>query len=102
MEEKQKPVISNFDRGINMACWEQTSTEGKEFQSFTISRKYKNKAGEEKTETLHVMPDQLLPLAELCRISYTDLGAYKYKKYQAQKKSGQPVTDDLPEDDIPF
>lgn len=96
------PVISNFDKGIQIAFWEQQTSEGKEFYGVTVQRKYKTKEGEEKTETLHLMPDQLLPLQELCRRSYADLGAYKYKKYQAQKKQCVQPTNDLPEDDIPF
>lgn len=95
MENNNKPpVVKNFDRGVDVACWEQTNNEGKEYYSVTLGRKYKDKNGEEKKETLHLFPDDLLAVAEILRITYNDLMAYKYKKYKEQKKSQSNVTAD--------
>lgn len=93
MENTNKPpVIKNFDRGVDVACWEKIGNEGKEYYSVTVSRKYKDKNGEEHKETLHLFPEDLLAVAEIIRITYNDLMAYKYKKYKVQKKEQQDVT----------
>lgn len=87
MENTNKPpVVKNFDRGVDVACWEKTGNEGKEYYSVTVARKYKDKNGEEHKETLHLFPEDLLAVAEIIRITYNDLMAYKYKKAKAQKK----------------
>lgn len=92
MENNKPPVVKNFDRGVDIACWEKSTNEGKEYYSVTLSRKYKDKNGEEKKESLHLFPDDLLAVAEVIRITYNDLMAYKYKKYKAQKKEQSAVT----------
>ena len=92
MENNKPPVVKNFDRGVDVACWEKTGNEGKEYYSVTVARKYKDKNGEEHKETLHLFPEDLLAVAEIIRITYNDLMAYKYKKYKAQKKEQSNVT----------
>lgn len=80
-----KPVVSNFNKGINVSVWEQVSKDGKEYYSVSVQRKYKDKHGQEKQETIHTFPDDLLPLVELLRNTYNDLMAYRYKKRKEQK-----------------
>lgn len=93
MENNNKPpVVKNFDRGVDIACWEKVSNEGKEYYSITLSRKYKDKNGEEKKETLHLFPEDLLAVSEIVRITYNDLMAYKYKKYKTQKNQQPEIT----------
>ena len=79
-----KPVVSNYNKGIYVSCWEQHNKEGKEYYSVTVARKYK-KDDQEKTESIHIFPDDLLPLVELLRNSYNDLMTFRYKKRKAQQ-----------------
>lgn len=78
--QNDKPVVSNFNKGFRVSCWEQMSKDGKEYYSVSVQRKYKGNDGQEKTETIHAFPDDLLPLLELMRQSYNDIMAYRYKK----------------------
>ena len=78
--QNDKPVVSNFNKGFRVSCWEQKSRDGKEYYSVSVQRKYKAKDGTEKSESLHIFPDDLLPLLELLRSTYNDIMAYRYKK----------------------
>lgn len=97
--QNDKPVVSNFNKGFRVSCWEQVSKDGKEYYSVSVQRKYKGKDGQEKSETLHIFPDDLLPLLELMRQSYNDIMAYRYKK----RKQGNVLKQEWEKDEeTPF
>ena len=84
--QNEKPVISNFNKGFRVSCWEQVSREGKQYYSVSVQRKYKSKEGEDKTESLHIFQDDMLPLLELIRNTYNDLNKYKDTKRNIEKQ----------------
>ena len=94
-EEKQQPIIKNWNNGSTVSVWENKKGEGDVYYSVSILHKYK-KGEEVVKETLHIFPDDLLMLAELCRVTYNDLWAYRYKKNPATKDEVKP------EDEIPW
>ena len=83
--ENKKPVISNFNKGLSVSSWEKLSKEGKEYYSVSIQTRYKDKNGEDIKKSIHIMPDDILPLIELLRNTYNDLMSYRYKKRKEQK-----------------
>ena len=95
MEENKKPLIKNWNNGISVAVWDRQNDAGKKYYTVSIQRKY-NKGEDTITESMHIFPEDLLMLCELCRQTYTDLWAYRYKKDPATKEETKP------EDDIPW
>ena len=91
--ENKKPVVSNYDGGCQVACWEKTSKDGKPFYQMTLQRKYQ-KDGQDVIEKIHLFPEQALQVAELLRVSYNDLMAYKYKqRKKATNQEPNPIKD---------
>ena len=97
-EEKQQPIIKNWNNGSTVSVWENKKGEGDVYYSVSILHKYK-RGEEDIKETIHIFPDDLLMLAELCRVTYNDLWAYRYKN---KVKNNEPKEDSPTNDDIPW
>lgn len=105
--DKQLPVISRRDRGWSFAVFENKAEDGKLHYHISLQRSYKNKSGAVVQETIHCFQDDLLPLAELARLGYCDLGEYRYKKWKESKNNGseqqtEQQAEPPVEDNIPF
>ena len=101
-KETQKPIIKNWNAGKTVSVWENKKDNGDIYYSVSVQNKYK-RGEEEVKETLHIFPDDLLFLAELCRITYTDLYGYRYKNKVKPEQVIEKQVEPAPfNDDIPW
>lgn len=89
--QNDKPVLSNYNKGFRVSCWAQKTNDGKEYYSVSVQRKFKTKDGQEKSESLHIFPDDMLPLLELLRTTYNDFYKYKDTRRNLEKQFKEDV-----------
>lgn len=83
-QEKQKPVVKLFNKGISVAVWPQKK-DNKTYYQVSIQRKY-TKDNQEVVESLHIFPDDILHFAELLHMTYNQLMNYKQEKKRKEQE----------------
>ena len=92
-----QPKLKKRDNSFTVAFFDNTTKDGKGYTGVMLSRNYKTKDNEWKSEELHIFPDDLLKISALC------IRAYNEFKDTLENKSTVPTkTEDDFDNEIPF
>ena len=93
-----EPVITRKDKNLNFSVFRNTTPDGRAYYSIQLQRSYKKKDAQDWThETINLFPDDLLKLANLSSVTYTDIVA------DTRKRKGTPTyTAPVFDDGVPF
>lgn len=78
-----KPIIQRKNENLNFSVFQNTTQDGKAYYSIQLQRSYKKKGQQDWTrETINLFPDDLLKLANMSSVVYTDIVAHTQKNKQ--------------------
>jgi len=67
-----QPKLKKRDNNFGVAFFEMKNKENKNYTGVIVSKNYKTKDNEWKSEDLHIFPEDLLKVANLCQRAYSE------------------------------
>ena len=99
-----KLIKRKRDKAFSISFFDSESKDGKKYIGVLLSRNFKDKNNEWKSEDLHIFADDLLKIQSLCNRAYNDYqDMLENKPKDESQKEQQPTgLDDDFDDSIPF
>ena len=99
-----KPILKVKDYPFEIVFFENVYQDGAKSMSAVLSRSYKTKNGEYKSETVNIFPDSLLKISNITSKAYNTFNQYR-NKVREEAKENKDNTNNINnniDSDIPF
>lgn len=97
-----QPKLKKRDNNFSVAFFDMKTKENKNYTGVILSKNYKTKDNEWKSEELHIFPEDLLKIASLCQRAYSEYkDSLENKNTVPTKTEVESLADDL-DDAVPF